>query len=80
MENAKGNYKGIIQKEIRKGNYKLIRSHEDGSEEMFNISKDISETTDIGSDESAKRAELSENLSEWIKSSGARRPKLKEER
>jgi arylsulfatase A-like enzyme len=65
---------------IRKGNYKLIRWHEDGSEEMFNISKDISETTDIGSDESAKRAELSEDLSEWIKSSGARMPKLKEER
>jgi len=58
----------------------LIRWHEDGSEEMYNIAKDISETTDIGSDQSAKRAELSEDLSEWIKSSGARMPKLKEER
>ena len=65
---------------IRKGNYKLIRWHEDGSEEMFNISKDISETIDIGSDQSAKREELSKDLSEWIKSSGARLPKLKEER
>ena len=65
---------------IRKGNYKLIRWHEDGSEEMFNISKDISETIDIGSDQSAKREELSKDLSEWIKSSCAKLPKLKEER
>ncbi len=65
---------------IRKGNYKLIRWHEDGSEEMFNLSKDISETIDIGSDEPAKREELANDLNEWIESSGAKMPKLKAER
>ena len=47
---------------------------------MFNLSKDISETTDIGSDESAKREELANDLNVWIESSGAKMPKLKAER
>ncbi|MBA72610.1 MAG: arylsulfatase [Verrucomicrobiales bacterium] len=65
---------------IRKGNYKLIRWHEDGSEEMFDIAKDISETADIAKDEPAKRKELAKDLSRWIESSGSRMPKKNPER
>ena len=64
---------------IRKGNYKLIRWHEDGSEEMFDIAKDISEKTDITQDQPAKREELSKALSQWIESTDSRMPKLKAE-
>ena len=61
---------------IRKGSYKLIRWYEDGSEELYDISIDDSEKNDISEKNPEKRTELSNELSKWLKSSGAKIPVL----
>ena len=59
---------------IRKGSYKLIRWYEDGSEELYDISIDDSEKNDISEKNPEKKTELSNELSNWLKSSGAKIP------
>ena len=61
---------------IRKGLFKLIRWYEDGSEELYNLKTDLSEENDLSKVNASKRAELSNELSHWLKSSGAQLPKM----
>ncbi len=61
---------------IRKGLFKLIRWYEDGSEELYNLKADLSEENDLSKVNASKRAELSNELSHWLKSSGAQLPKM----
>ena len=61
---------------IRKGLFKLIRWYEDGSEELYNLKTDLSEENDLSKVNASKRAELSNELSHWLKSSGAHLPEM----
>lgn len=57
---------------IRLGKYKLIDNFETGKQELYDLEKDISETTDISSYNYEKTTELYKLLVEWRKSTDAR--------
>jgi arylsulfatase A-like enzyme len=57
---------------VRLGNYKLIDNFQTGRQELYNLEKDISETTDISSYNLEKRNELYNLLSGWRKSTDAK--------
>lgn len=57
---------------IRLGKYKLIDNFETGKQELYDLEKDISETTDISSYNYDKTTELYKLLVEWRKSTDAR--------
>jgi arylsulfatase A-like enzyme len=59
---------------IRGGDYKLIEFFEDGKTELYNLGKDIGETTDLSAEMPAKAAELRAKLHAWRNSAGARMP------
>ena len=56
---------------IRKGAWKLIEYFEDDSLELYNLTTDISETTNLVYTNSAKAAELLQELKAWQKSQKA---------
>ena len=53
---------------VRKGDYKLVRWYEDGTEELFNLADDLSETRNLADRQKFKRKELSADLDRWLKS------------
>lgn len=57
---------------IRVGNLKLIEHFEDGRMELFDLAKDVSETTDISALQPAKVAELRGKLELWRRKMGAK--------
>jgi arylsulfatase A-like enzyme len=59
---------------VRKGDYKLVRWYEDGTEELFNLADDLAETTDLADRQKPKRRELSADLDRWLKSVKAKMP------
>ncbi|MEO1524162.1 MAG: sulfatase [Planctomycetota bacterium] len=59
---------------IRSGDWKLIRWYE-GGHELYNLSKDLSETTDLASSMPDKVTELDEKLSAELKRVGAKLPR-----
>lgn len=69
-----GNQGGSPSGAIRQGKYKLIRFYETGSEELYDLSKDISEENDLIDKLPEVRNELSEKLSEWLKEVNASMP------
>lgn len=60
---------------IRNGDWKLIRHHEDGRRELYNLARDLGETTDLAGKMPEKVAELDAKLSAWLKQVGAKLPK-----
>lgn len=50
---------------MRKGDWKLIRFFEDGHEELYNLKRDVGETTNLADAEPGKREELSALLTAW---------------
>lgn len=56
---------------IRKGNYKLIEYFEDGKLELYDLEKDLSETTDLAEKMPEKVKELLADLRAWRKQVGA---------
>ncbi|MCU0457276.1 MAG: sulfatase, partial [Bacteroidales bacterium] len=56
---------------VRLGKYKLIDNFETGKQELYDLEKDISETTDISSYNYEKTSELFNLLKEWRKSTDA---------
>ena len=60
---------------IRKGPWKLIRWYETAEEELYNLDKDLSETTDLASQFPDKLAELSKRLDELLVETGAKLPR-----
>jgi hypothetical protein len=56
---------------LREGNWKLIEQLEDGSVELYDLSKDIGETTNLAASESVRVAELRKKLDDWRRSVGA---------
>lgn len=57
---------------VRLGRYKLIDNFRTEKLELYNLSNDISETTDISQKEPDKTKELYNLLNEWRKSTGAK--------
>src|SRR5947207_11635481 len=56
---------------IREGDWKLVEHYEDGRVELFNLAKDISETTDLSAREPRRVARLKNDLASWRKRMGA---------
>ncbi|WP_341221844.1 sulfatase [Polaribacter atrinae] len=59
---------------IRKGDWKLIYYHLDSSFELFNITADIGETTNLASKEGEKLHALAKELSTYLRSVDAQMP------
>jgi arylsulfatase A-like enzyme len=57
---------------VRLGKFKLIDNFEKGKQELYDLEKDISETTDISSANPEKTKELFKLLEEWRKATNAR--------
>ena len=70
-----GNQGGEPSSIIRKGEFKLIRYHEDGREELYNLEKDLSESNDLALQHPETVKSLSEELSTHLKEVGAQIPK-----
>lgn len=56
---------------VREGDWKLIEQYEDGSLELYNLSKDPGETTDLAAAEPARVAALRGKLEAWRRGVGA---------
>jgi len=59
---------------IRCGDFKLIEYYEEGKLELYDLGKDLSETTDLAAKMPEKAAELRKKLDDWRKSVGAQMP------
>ncbi len=69
-----GNQGGAPGAAIRRGNWKLIEWMEDQRVELFDLSSDPSETTDLSRKDPQRVAALRTELRNWQKSVGARYP------
>lgn len=70
-----GNQGGEPSGIVRRGDYKLIRYYEDGREELYRLSEDLGEQSDISKSEPTIREELSKMLTAHLKEVGAVIPK-----
>lgn len=62
---------------IRKGDYKLIYWYKDGKKELYNIKEDISESTDLATQNPKLVTELSKELGEFLRKVDGQRPTFK---
>jgi arylsulfatase A len=62
---------------IRRGDMKLIRFWETGKEELYDLAKDPSETTDLAAHQPQIRADLTTRLDAWLKDNHAQIPQKK---
>ena len=60
------------------GDLKLVRRHEDGSLQLFNIARDPSESRDLARDQPAQAAELDQRLATYLKDVGAAMPSIRD--
>ncbi|MDC0177918.1 sulfatase [Polaribacter sp.] len=61
-----GNQGGEPSSIIRRGNWKLIHYYEDGRKELYNLEKDISETTNLSAKYPKKVAQLNKELFDYL--------------
>jgi arylsulfatase A-like enzyme len=59
---------------IRAGNYKLIELYENNRRELFDLSKDVSESRNLSAEMPDKVAELAKKLADWRVAVNARMP------
>ncbi len=69
-----GNQGGEPSSIIRSGNWKLIHYYEDGRDELYNLKSDLSETTDVSSEQPELKKQLHEQLFTYLSAVGARFP------
>ncbi len=62
---------------VRNGDWKLVYYYETGKKELFNITQDIGETTDLAPKYPKLVKELSENLGKYLRDVSAQRPTYK---
>jgi len=62
---------------IRRGDLKLIRFYESGTEEIYDLASDPSETTDLAATKPEVRTDLATRLDAWLKETGAQLPEKK---
>jgi len=67
-----GNQGGYPSSAIREGDWKLIEALEDGELELYNLSNDIGEKSNLASEEPEIRDRLLAQLKAWQKSTGAK--------
>lgn len=60
---------------VRAGDFKLIRQYEDGATQLYNLKKDLAETTDLAEAMPEKVRELDLMLSKWLVSANAKMPR-----
>jgi arylsulfatase A-like enzyme len=65
---------------IRKGSYKLIENFDDGSVELYDLSRDLREQHDLAACSPARARELREELHRWRRESGALLPRPRPEK
>ncbi len=70
-------WRAVPSSAIRKGDWKLIEDFEDGSLQLYNLKKDISESKNLAEAMPEKRKELLENLRNWREEVHAPVPKEK---
>jgi arylsulfatase A-like enzyme len=58
----------------RVGDWKLIRSYETGTEELYDLKNDLSEQTNLAASNPARRRELGARLDAWLQVVGAQMP------
>ena len=56
---------------IRAGSWKLVEHYENGACELYDLAKDVSETTDLAAKEPARVADLRGKLEKWRRDVGA---------
>ncbi|MDB4742859.1 sulfatase [Planctomicrobium sp.] len=56
---------------IRSKDWKLIHYYEDGRDELYRLSEDIGEKTDLAADHPQVTQRLRKNLDDWLKETGA---------
>lgn len=69
-----GNQGGEPSSVIRSGNYKLIHYHEDGRDELYDLSADVGERTDLAAEKAEQVVELRKKLDQWLHETGAKIP------
>jgi len=69
-----GNQGGEPSSIIREGEWKLIHYYEDGKEELYNLNRDLSETTDVAKDHPELVEKMSKKLFTLLDEMGARYP------
>ena len=69
-----GNQGGEPSSIVRSGNFKLIHYHEDGRDELYDLTKDIGEGADLARSNQQKVKALRAKLDKWLKETGARIP------
>lgn len=69
-----GNQGGEPSSIIRAGNWKLIYYHEDGRNELYDLTADIGETNDVASVHPERTSALRKRLDQWLAETGANFP------
>lgn len=59
---------------IRKGRHKLIHFYDDDSVELYDLKSDLGESRDLAADQPGLAAALDQELTEWLRATGARMP------
>lgn len=70
-----GNQGGEPSAMVRRGDWKLIHYYEDGRNELYNLTADISETTDLVAKYPEKVEQLHKELFDYLTKVGAKYPK-----
>ena len=71
-----GNQGGDPSAIIRKGDWKLIKYFEDGTNELYNLKEDIGEKTDVFNQYPEIAMDLKNTLEEWLVSTNAKIPEV----
>jgi arylsulfatase A-like enzyme len=69
-----GNQGGEPSSIIRLGDWKLIHYYEDNREELYHLKTDLSETTDVSAENQELTQQLSKQLFDFLRETGARFP------
>jgi len=62
---------------VRVGRYKLLEFFDDDSVELYDLEKDLGETTNLADEQPQRAAEMRARLKAWREASGAKLPRPK---
>ncbi|QDT68544.1 Arylsulfatase precursor [Planctomycetes bacterium MalM25] len=71
-----GNQGGEPSSVILKQDWKLVRYHEDGREELYHLTNDAGEQVDLAAENGERVAALGEELDAWLAETGATQPPM----
>ena len=70
-----GNQGGEPSSVMRSGDWKLIRYHEDGRRELYNLAADPGESTDVAREHPQRLVAMTRKLERWLSAAGALMPR-----